>query len=1442
MNHQFYCINVTNSANKKQGNTSSSGILLEKELKEIYETQYNDLFPKILAKTNTEFLSLLKEKVSLHLKIINKNITNSLNLKYLDLFTKKYLNDKSKVTKGLEEILKNEDLQEKYLDLLNCYIHCHKCSKILHKCKNKIIFHKNFIYCIHCQKVYNENQIKLYCQECKVYYYTKLRYILNKRYEYFYPVAFKQYHCPLDEQEKIKCLECGHELYYNITYESNNHRKNTIKEVFCLKCKFLYDMNDIYFNCKICKSEFKSEAILYNNFSLLKEQFLILVHTFQKKKYALPDINYNRKCKCDISKYEKYLHENDNGVLYLGVNLEGQFIIVCDGCYSIYKYNDFTWNCPVCKVNFRSKKIYSKNDYHTAGSGFGRKSDKKEYMFKSPSHANINLNKIYLEGSTSAGFKPNSGSIMKNFFKNANNDTNKNDTNDSKDKSNTKRDYKSKIILLSKDIINDEKDLNLTEKKSHLFKKLNDKDKKIKFNTNYYTVNEDGTSTGNINLKDYINNKAKTNTNSSKKLVNSISFSNNKSETNSNKEFIEHRESNESTAHITSRNYDQASEKVNDLNNYVCKCPSCVIENDSKKKYSLNNNNNKINRKLVYDDFVENNVNNKQKEYNYKLLKIIGNRNDERKDYLQKSKTCMDKGNLGIKDEKRQQMKRIGSKDDIIKKPDIKNNLIIVKSKENIIKRVNSGNDTMNRVDSRLNIKKDESRQNTKRGESKENTKVVQFRNVKKVESKNNIKRIESKDNIKNESRESIKRVEPKDEVIKRSEPRDNIKRTEPRDNTKRVDSKESSKRMEPRSSLKKVESKDIIKRNESRENLKKYDSKDIIKRNESKDNIKKYETKNGIKKVDTKDNTKKTEYRNSIKINILKEDGKRFQSKDNIMKNKDIKKIDNKKEHNKCKTDKKTKETAKFVVIKKGNLNHEKAEVKKINLTLFNSFVESEGKKEKNITEAKSNNNAYKRNYNSQNKTKNNIQNQFKIEKKDEKDKKDSKKISDIYGQKKINNNNQIINNKNKDKDNYISKKEKEKEKDETNKNNINKYKDKNNNIDNSNTNTNTNIDTDLNNNNKNKDNKENKENKEVKAKEDFKKSNKEKEISIFDKIKKYYEESIFEDHIVPNSPKSVKKYKDLQFSPDKKPEYKNDFNSDNYTILKLLGKGTYGKTYLVEDPQTKERFALKKIIINDKYELEENEEEFNLILKLTKDHPELKIIKIFGIEQKKLDKYNIVMYVLMEAANCDWEKELISRCETRFYYSEEQLIEILTNLVKTFAILQEIGISHRDVKPQNILSFGNNEYKISDFGEAKNIQEFYENNNNKKSIYNNYAYQDNTMKQTLRGTELYMSPILFMALRSHKYQFVKYNSYKSDVFSLGMCLFLASSLDYEGLYEVREIIKNPNKTRLVVNRYLSLRYSQKYINILISMLQIDEKDRPDFIELQKIVGNLKK
>ena len=44
-------------------------------------------------------------------------------------------------------------------------------------------------------------------------------------------------------------------------------------------------------------------------------------------------------------------------------------------------------------------------------------------------------------------------------------------------------------------------------------------------------------------------------------------------------------------------------------------------------------------------------------------------------------------------------------------------------------------------------------------------------------------------------------------------------------------------------------------------------------------------------------------------------------------------------------------------------------------------------------------------------------------------------------------------------------------------------------------------------------------------------------------------------------------------------------------------------------------------------------------------------------------------------------------------------------------------------------------------------------------------------------------------------------------------------------------------DKIKLIVEKYLKNRYSKKFVDILFSMLQIEEKDRPDFIELENII-----
>ena len=198
------------------------------------------------------------------------------------------------------------------------------------------------------------------------------------------------------------------------------------------------------------------------------------------------------------------------------------------------------------------------------------------------------------------------------------------------------------------------------------------------------------------------------------------------------------------------------------------------------------------------------------------------------------------------------------------------------------------------------------------------------------------------------------------------------------------------------------------------------------------------------------------------------------------------------------------------------------------------------------------------------------------------------------------------------------------------------------------------------------------------------------------------------------------------------------------------------------------------------------------------------------------------------MELATSDWEKEIIKRRKNKNYYEEKELIKILYNLIKTFSELQNINISHRDIKPQNILYFKeSNKYKLSDFGEAKELKQNNENNN----IYN-YS------KQTLRGTQLFMSPILFEALKIRKkryIRFVNHNTFKSDVYSFGLMAFYAASLSYDPLVEIRELTDN-SAVKIVLDKYLKQYYSDNFINLIFKMIEIEESSRCDFIELKKV------
>ena len=118
------------------------------------------------------------------------------------------------------------------------------------------------------------------------------------------------------------------------------------------------------------------------------------------------------------------------------------------------------------------------------------------------------------------------------------------------------------------------------------------------------------------------------------------------------------------------------------------------------------------------------------------------------------------------------------------------------------------------------------------------------------------------------------------------------------------------------------------------------------------------------------------------------------------------------------------------------------------------------------------------------------------------------------------------------------------------------------------------------------------------------------------------------------------------------------------------------------------------------------------------------------------------------------------------------------------------------------------------ADFGEARTVKK-----------------NQNTKEMTLRGTELYMSPILMDAL-NHHYQDIKHDTFKSDVFSLGLCFIYAATLKIDVLYKIREA-RDPNSIGRSLKKILKPLYSEFFVDLILKMLEIDENKRMDFIDL---------
>ena len=152
-------------------------------------------------------------------------------------------------------------------------------------------------------------------------------------------------------------------------------------------------------------------------------------------------------------------------------------------------------------------------------------------------------------------------------------------------------------------------------------------------------------------------------------------------------------------------------------------------------------------------------------------------------------------------------------------------------------------------------------------------------------------------------------------------------------------------------------------------------------------------------------------------------------------------------------------------------------------------------------------------------------------------------------------------------------------------------------------------------------------------------------------------------------------------------------------YQILRELGRGATGKVYLAEDP-----FADRKVAIKVAYpEALKNSEdgalyksmflnEASLAGKLNHPH----IVQIYDAVVE--GKYSYIVMEFVEGGTLE------KFCAPESLLPPRDVAEIIFKCVRALAFAHTLGLTHRDLKPGNILHSEGTDIKLADFGAAIN------------------------------------------------------------------------------------------------------------------------------------------
>lgn len=166
-----------------------------------------------------------------------------------------------------------------------------------------------------------------------------------------------------------------------------------------------------------------------------------------------------------------------------------------------------------------------------------------------------------------------------------------------------------------------------------------------------------------------------------------------------------------------------------------------------------------------------------------------------------------------------------------------------------------------------------------------------------------------------------------------------------------------------------------------------------------------------------------------------------------------------------------------------------------------------------------------------------------------------------------------------------------------------------------------------------------------------------------------------------------------------------------DRYEIIKLLGQGGFGITYLANDTILDQNVCIKELFVSGSSTRGENQTvqsqsmgEFTFDDFKTRFIGEAKQLSKFNhpniVKVTDIFEANNTAYFVMEYAEGDTLKEHIQQNGA---LNVQQALPIMKKLLSAVEEVHHKGMLHRDIKPDNIILKPNKEIVLIDFGSAR-------------------------------------------------------------------------------------------------------------------------------------------